>query len=152
VVHCATAGKTAVHLMTCPRALSPSKRRARMAAIHRENTKPELVVRRVLWRLGARYRLHAKELPGRPDVVMRPARKAVFVNGCLWHLHEGCPLARVPTSRPDYWPAKLARNKERDRRNLEELRQLGWTVEVVWECETRDQKALERRLRPFLAS
>lgn len=134
------------------RAMTPDERRTRMAAIHREHTKPELVVRRALWRLGARYRLHAKELPGRPDVVMRPARKAVFVHGCLWHLHEGCPLTRVPRSRPDYWPAKLERNKNRDRGNLEELRRLGWSVEVVWECETRDQGALERRLRLFLMS
>jgi DNA mismatch endonuclease (patch repair protein) len=134
------------------RAMSPDERHRRMAAIQRENTRPEMTVRRMLWRLGARYRLHAAELPGRPDVVMRRARKALFVHGCLWHLHEGCPLARVPRSRPDYWPAKLARNKQRDRRNLAELHRLGWTVEVVWECETRDQTALERRLRPFLAS
>lgn len=137
--------------MSRSRAMSPAERRVRMAAIQRENTRPELVVRRLLWRLGARYRLHAKELPGRPDVVMRPARKAIFVHGCLWHLHEGCPLARVPRSQPDYWPAKLATNKERDRRNLEELRRLGWSVEVVWECETLDYKALEHRLRAFLA-
>ena len=83
--------------------------------------------------------------------MMRPARKAVFVHGCLWHLHEGCSLARVPTSRPDYWPEKLARNRERDRRNLEELRRRGWSVMVIWECETKDQRALERRLRAFLA-
>ena len=132
--------------------MTPDERRSRMAAIQREDTKPELTVRRVLWRLGARYRLHAAELPGKPDIVMRRARKAIFVHGCLWHLHEGCPLTRIPTSRPDYWPAKLARNKERDRRNLEALRRLGWSIEVVWECETKDQAALERRLRPFLAS
>lgn len=132
--------------------MSPQERHARMAAIHRENTKPEMTVRRILWSLGARYRLHARDLPGKPDVVMRRRRKAIFVHGCLWHLHEGCHLARVPTSQPDYWPEKLARNKERDRRNLDELRRLGWSVEVVWECETKDQAALERRLRPFLAS
>jgi DNA mismatch endonuclease Vsr len=137
--------------MRRPRAMSTDERHTRMAAIRRENTKPELTVRGALWRLGARYRLHAAELPGKPDIVVRRARKAIFVHGCLWHLHEGCPLARVPTSRPEYWPAKLARNKERDRRNLEELRRLGWSVEIVWECETKDQKELERRLRPFLA-
>jgi DNA mismatch endonuclease, patch repair protein len=132
--------------------MSPDERHTRMAAIHRENTKPEIAVRRILWRLGARYRLHARDLPGKPDVVIRRLRKAVFVHGCLWHLHDGCPLARVPTSRPDYWPAKLARNKQRDQHNLAELRRLGWSVAVVWECETKDQAALERRLRPFLAS
>jgi len=131
--------------------MSPAERYARMVAIRREDTKPELIVRRMLWRLGVRYRLHAEELPGRPDIVMRPRRKAIFVHGCLWHLHKGCPLARVPSSRPDYWPAKLARNKERDRQNLKKLRRLGWSVTIVWECETKDQRALERRLRPFLA-
>ena len=123
-----------------------------MASIRGTNTKPEMAVRRVLWRLGVRYRIHATELPGQPDVVMRKARKAIFVHGCLWHLHDGCRLVRIPSSRPDYWPVKLTRNKQRDRRNLSDLHRLGWSVKIVWECETRDQAALERRLRPFLAS
>jgi DNA mismatch endonuclease Vsr len=123
-----------------------------MAAIHRENTRPEMIVRRTLWGLGVRYRLHAKDLPGHPDIVMRRKKSVVFVHGCLWHLHERCALVRVPRSRPDYWPRKLAGNKERDRRTLEKLRQLGWTVEVVWECETRDVEALKKRLRQTFAS
>lgn len=123
-----------------------------MAAIRRENTKPELLVRRILWSLGVRYRLHAKDLIGRPDIVMRPQKRAIFVHGCLWHLHEGCKHVRIPKSRPDYWPAKLARNKERDRRNIAELRRQGWTVEVIWECETADIDRLKQRLSQILAA
>lgn len=95
--------------------------------------------------------MHAKELPGRPDVVIRSRKIAIFVHGCLWHLHEGCRLARVPKSRPDYWPAKLARNKVRDERDTETLRKRGWTVEVVWECETADPQRLQARLAQLLA-
>jgi len=135
-----------------PRLMSPDERRVRMASIQRENTRPEMVVRRALWRLGARYRLHARELPGCPDVVMRRRRMAIFVHGCLWHLHENCKLARIPKSRPDYWPGKLARNKVRDRRNIDELRRLGWVVAVIWECETRNIDCLEESLRQFLAT
>jgi DNA mismatch endonuclease Vsr len=134
------------------RTMSASERRDRMASIRRENTKPEIIVRRILWRLGARYRLHAKKLPGRPDVVLRRRRLVIFVHGCLWHLHDGCPLARVPKSRPDYWPLKLAGNRARDQRTQEELRRAGWKVEVVWECETRDLKSLSQRLAQTLAS
>lgn len=130
--------------------MSPDLRRQVMSSIRRENTKPELIVRRILWRLGARFRLHGRDLPGRPDVVMRSRRTAIFVHGCLWHLHEGCRLARPPKSQPHYWPAKLARNKERDRQNLRRLREQGWLVEIIWECETRDLEALERRLRQIL--
>jgi DNA mismatch endonuclease (patch repair protein) len=123
-----------------------------MRSIKATNTKPELVVRRALWHLGGRYRLHAKDLPGRPDIALRARRIAIFVHGCLWHLHEGCRLARVPKSRPEYWPAKLARNKARDQRAADELRRLGWTVEVIWECETADSGRLERRLRQVLST
>lgn len=136
--------------MSTPRRMSPEQRRRVMSSIRRENTKPELIVRRVLWRLGVRYRVHVRDLPGRPDVVMRSRRTALFVHGCFWHLHEGCRLARLPKSQPHYWPAKLIRNKERDRRSLQRLREQGWLVEVVWECETRDLEALERRLRQIL--
>ena len=129
-----------------PRTLPPVERTRVMRSIRSTNTKPELIVRRALWALGVRYRLHSGDLPGRPDIVMRSRRLAILVHGCLWHLHEGCKLARVPKSRPDYWPRKLQGNQERDRRNLTELRGLGWTPEVVWECETRDTQRLRERL------
>ena len=128
------------------RVMPPALRTRVMRSIHSTGTKPELIVRRILWALGGRYRLHSRDLPGRPDIVLRSRRLAILVHGCLWHLHEGCKLARMPKSRPDYWPSKLHGNKERDRRNEAELRRLGWAPEVIWECETRDAQRLRDRL------
>lgn len=136
----------------CKRRMSADKRRAVMASIHSKHTRPEVAVRKALTQLGARYRLHVSDLPGRPDVVMRSRRLAVFVHGCLWHLHEGCPLVRVPRTRADYWPAKLAKNRERDRRHAADLRAGGWKVAVVWECQTTEPVKLRRRLRQLLAN
>ena len=133
-----------------PHTLSPVERTRVMRSIRSTNTKPELIVRKALCALGVRYRLHSRDLPGRPDIVMRSRRLAILVHGCLWHLHEGCKLARVPKSRPDYWPQKLQGNQERDRRNLGELRRLGWVPEVVWECETRNTERLRERLMGIL--
>lgn len=129
-----------------PREISLKRRRDMMAAIRRENTKPELAVRRILWAMGVRYRLHAKDLPGRPDVVMRKKRIVVFVHGCLWHLHKNCALVRIPKSRPNYWPAKLQGNHERDIRNRKLLESEGWRVIVVWECEVRNLETLRSKL------
>lgn len=121
-----------------------------MASIKSANTKPELAVRRILWDLGYRYRLHVSGLAGRPDIVMRARRLVIFVHGCLWHLHDSCALVRVPQSRPHYWPGKLARNKARDARNVSELERDGWRVVVIWECETRNPDLLASRLREAL--
>jgi DNA mismatch endonuclease (patch repair protein) len=132
--------------------MSADVRRSRMAAIRKKDTKPEMIVRKLLWMLGARYRVHVNALPGCPDVVIRSKKLVLFVHGCLWHLHDDCRLARVPKSKPDYWPAKLARNKERDRLHLAELGEAGWTVEVIWECETRDPLRLEKRLGQILSA
>ena len=131
--------------------LSDETRKRVMQSIRAKDTQPELLVRRLLWRLGARYRLHAKDLPGRPDIVMRSRRIAIQVHGCFWHLHEGCQLTRIPRSHPDYWPAKLQGNKKRDERNIAALQQLGWRVLVVWECETRAPDKLVASLRQFLS-
>ena len=126
--------------------LTKEERSARMARIRGKDTKPEMLVRRALHRLGYRYRLHRKELPGRPDVVF-PARKLVlFVHGCFWHAHPGCKIANMPKSRREYWNAKFARNKDRDERNATMLAQAGWRVMTIWECETKDMQSLERRL------
>lgn len=133
------------------RAMTPEVRRRVMSSIKSERTKPEREVRSALRRRGVRYSTHLKTLPGRPDIVVRQKRLAIFVHGCLWHLHEGCPLKRVPKSRPEYWPAKLARNTERDMRNFSELLRNGWTVAVVWECETADPAALAARLDQIFA-
>jgi len=130
--------------------MPPDVRIRVMRSIRSTNTKPELIVRKILWELGGRYRLHSGDLPGRPDIVMRSRRLVILVHGCLWHLHEGCRLARVPKSRPEYWPTKLQRNKDRDQRNLAELRQLGWVPVVIWECETRNIAGLRDKVMEVL--
>lgn len=136
---------------TQERRLSSETRLRVMRSIRAKNTRPELIVRQILWGLGARYRLHATDLPGRPDIVMRSRRAVILVHGCFWHLHEGCALARVPRSRPEYWPRKLLRNRERDKHNSEELTRLGWRTLVVWECEIRSLDTLRDRLKAFMA-
>jgi len=127
------------------------KRRG-MASIGKKNTKPELIVRRELTRLGVRYRIHVTTLPGCPDVVSHSRRLVIFVHGCLWHLHDGCALVRIPKSLPEYWPKKLTGNKERDRQHAAKLHSDGWRVEVIWECETRDEHALKLRLDQILSA
>ena len=126
-----------------------------MSRVKGRDTKPEMVVRRLLHGMGYRFRLQAKELPGRPDIVFRPRRKAIFVHGCFWHRHRrpDCRRGRsTPASRTEYWEAKFARNVTRDRRNERALRAAGWGVMVVWECQTKPAglDRLAGRLRRFL--
>ena len=122
----------------------------RMARIRKTNTKPELVVRRLLHRLGYRFRLYSKDLPGSPDIVFSRRQKVIFVHGCFWHRHN-CSLGlRTPKANQHYWVPKLARNKERDSLTLRRLAELGWDVEIVWECEVADIDALATRLLAFL--
>lgn len=113
-----------------------------MSLIRGKNTKPELRVRQALHATGLRYRLHDRLLPGAPDLVFPSRRIALFVHGCFWHRHPGCPAARLPKSRLEFWEPKLAGNAERDKRQQAALEALGWTVMVIWECETRDSAAL----------
>ena len=116
--------------------LTPEQRRLNMSRIRGRDTKPELLLRRGLHRLGFRFRLQRRDLPGRPDLVF-PGRKAVvFAHGCFWHGHD-CPLCRLPATRTEFWAAKIAGNRARDRRALDELRTAGWRVLVVWECALR---------------
>ena len=119
-------------------------RSAMMAGIRGKDTKPEIVVRRFLHRSGFRFRLHRKDLPGRPDIVLPRYRTVVEVRGCFWHRHEDCPFAYVPKSNRDFWLAKFSSNRERDSRNLRRLRDLGWHVIEVWECELNDDEVLSR--------
>ncbi|MCG8518431.1 MAG: very short patch repair endonuclease [Pseudomonadales bacterium] len=105
-----------------------------MAAIKGKNTKPELWLRKELFRLGFRYRLHRKDLPGKPDIVFPRLRTVIFVNGCFWHCHEGCPLFKLPGTNPEFWQSKLRGNRERDIRNYAQLAKQNWRVIVVWEC------------------
>jgi len=130
----------------------PEKRSAVMRRVKGRDTGPELTVRKALTRLGARYRLHRKDLPGHPDVVLPGRRLALFVHGCFWHGHDCARGARVPKQNRDYWVAKVGRNVARDARTGEALRALGWRVETIWECELKDAAALEARLRALLAS
>ena len=119
-------------------------RSALMARIGSRNTSPELRVRKAFHRAGLRYRLHARELPGRPDLAFPARRLAVFVHGCFWHRHPGCKATRTPKSRLEFWNGKFVENVERDARVREALASRGWTVLVIWECETRDAAYLER--------
>jgi DNA mismatch endonuclease (patch repair protein) len=136
-----------------PDVFDPPTRSAVMRRIKGRDTGPERTVRQVLTRLGARYRLHRADLPGRPDIVLPGRRLAVFVHGCFWHGHDCARGSRVPQARRDYWTAKIAGNRARDARNTEALAALGWRVETVWECElkARALPVLEDRLRTLLA-
>ena len=120
-----------------------------MARIGSKNTVPELAVRRLLHCLGYRFRLHRKNLPGKPDIVFPSRRKVIFVHGCFWHAH-GCKIGRPPKSRPEFWGPKLARNRARDEQQADELKKAGWDVETVWQCETKDLDLLAERLGKFL--
>jgi DNA mismatch endonuclease (patch repair protein) len=121
-----------------------------MARVKSKGSKPEMVVRRLLFSLGYHYRLHDRSLPGSPDVVFKGKKKAIFVHGCFWHRHDGCPLARLPKSRLDFWIPKLEGNRERDARKLQQLKSRGWEVLVIWECELKDLNLLKKRLNGFL--
>jgi DNA mismatch endonuclease (patch repair protein) len=113
----------------------PLTRSEIMQRIKGKDTKPEMAVRRALWAAGYRYRLHDRSLPGRPDLILKGLRTAIFVHGCFWHAHEGCPAFRPPKTRQDYWTAKLARNQARDREAVRKLEEDGWRVVVLWECQ-----------------
>jgi DNA mismatch endonuclease (patch repair protein) len=124
----------------------PEKRSAVMRRVKARNTTPELAVRKALTQLGARYRLHRKDLPGKPDIVLPGRRLAIFVHGCFWHGHDCARGARVPKQNRDYWVGKVARNRARDVAARESLTARGWRAETIWECELKDAPLLERRL------
>ena len=132
--------------------LTPAERSVRMGRVKARDTKPELLVRRMIHGLGYRYRLHRRDLPGCPDICMGPTRMVIFVHGCFWHRHDArtCALTRMPKSRVDFWQAKLEANRARDMQQQAALRALGWTILVVWECELRDKEQLKNTLVRFL--
>ena len=119
---------------------TPQQRHKNMAAVRSKNTKPEILVRRYLWRQGYRFRLNDPRLPGHPDIVLRKYRTCVFVNGCFWHGHESCKYSKLPATHTDFWLQKITRNKERDREEQQQLANMGWHVIVVWECELKKEK------------
>ena len=126
--------------------------RAVMRANRGKDTKPEMIVRRLLHGMGYRYRLHRKDLPGRPDIVFASRRKVIFVHGCFWHRHAdpSCKIARMPKSRLDFWGPKFAANQARDERDVAALEKMGWNVLVVWECGLRDVDGLRETVTRFL--
>ncbi|MCC8688765.1 very short patch repair endonuclease [Xanthomonas campestris] len=121
--------------------VSPADRSRMMAGIKGKNSQPEVLVRRLLFASGYRFRLHRRDLPGTPDIVMPGRKVAIFVHGCFWHLHQGCKYAKMPATRPEFWKAKLEANVARDRRAVETLRSLGWRILCVWECATRNSES-----------
>ena len=121
--------------------LTPQQRHKNMAAIRSKDTKPEMIVRRGLWKRGFRYRLNHKRLPGHPDLVLRKYRTCIFVNGCFWHAHKGCRYFVMPKSNQEFWKNKLQRNKERDSENLKYYQEQCWRVCFVWECAIRGKNS-----------
>lgn len=128
----------------------PDKRSAVMRRVKGRDTGPERTVRRLLTALGARYRLHRGDLPGKPDIVLPGRRLAIFVHGCFWHGHDCARGARIPKQNRDYWLAKVARNRARDAASAAALSAAGWRVETIWECELKDEAALTDRLSGLL--
>jgi DNA mismatch endonuclease (patch repair protein) len=132
--------------------ISPARRSENMRRIRGKDTQPELIVRRALFAMGYRYRLHGAKLPGKPDLVFAKQRKVIFVHGCFWHNHSHirCKIARFPKSNSEYWADKFRRNVERDTARRAELRKMGWKVLVIWECQTESIQRQLRRIRGFL--
>ncbi len=128
---------------------TPEQRRRIMQSVGQKNTGPEIVVRRIAHALGYRFRLHRKDLPGRPDLVFPGRRKVVFVHGCFWHGH-GCPKGRLPKSKPEFWVPKIEGNKARDERAEQALVDLGWETLTLWQCETKTPEVIATKLREFL--
>jgi DNA mismatch endonuclease (patch repair protein) len=131
---------------------SPEKRSDIMRRVRSTDTMPERKVRSLLHKLGYRFRIHRLDLPGKPDIVLPKRSAVVFVHGCFWHRHQGCPHATTPTSRQEYWLPKFRRTIDRDWKNQEELQRRGWNVIVVWECETKDMQKLAAQLPRLIDS
>lgn len=143
------AGENCFPITSCTS--SGMKHSERMRRVHRENTNIEIAVRKMLYRMGYRYRCHVKDLPGKPDIVFRKRKRVIFVHGCFWHQHEGCKAAQLPKTRAEYWQSKFERNVARDKENQERLMAMGWEVFVVWGCELKAPEAVEGKLKVFLS-
>jgi DNA mismatch endonuclease (patch repair protein) len=130
--------------------VTPHERSIIMSRVRSKDSRPEMLVRKMIFKLGYRYRLHAKELPGCPDLVFRKFRKVIFVHGCFWHRHEGCSLARLPKSRRGFWVPKLEGNRQRDHRNLKCLARENWKVLTLWECQIKKLEYIESIVTRFL--
>ena len=118
-----------------------------MRGVKSKNTKPEVLVRSLLHSMGYRFRLHRRDLPGKPDICLPKYKTVIQVHGCFWHQHNGCKEGRIPESNKEFWENKFNKNIERDNKNIKALKELGWNVLVLWECETKDPSILEKRLK-----
>lgn len=121
-----------------------------MSKVKGKNTKPELIVRSMLHKMGYRFRLYRKDLPGNPDITLQKFKKVIFVHGCFWHGHEKCKRSKRPTTNREFWDKKLNKNLLRDKKNIEELKNKGWELIIVWTCEVKDKNRLKRKLSEFL--
>lgn len=130
--------------------LTRIERSKRMSLIRCKNTKPEVLVRKIVRSTKYRFQCNLSRLPGKPDFVFPRRRKVIFIHGCFWHRHKNCSLARLPKSKLDFWLPKLTANHDRDLRNVASLRRGGWAVSVLWECQLRDKESLAKRIRRFL--
>lgn len=130
--------------------LSPAQRSRTMAQIKGKNTGPEKIVRSLLHRMGYRFRLHCKQLPGTPDIVLPKYKAVIFVHGCFWHAHEGCKRAAIPTTHREFWEKKIFGNRARDDRNIAALESLGYHCLIIWQCELKNEQSLRQRLSDFL--
>ena len=130
--------------------VSRKKRSEMMSRIKGKNTQPEIAVRKMIYKMGYRYRLHRKDLPGKPDIVFGPMNLALFVNGCFWHRHGNCKYAYNPKTRKNFWNKKFTDTIKRDVKNRIDLKRLGWQSAVIWECETLDQDVLRKRIMKII--
>lgn len=130
--------------------LTPEQRKRNMSAIKGKNTKPEILVRKLLHRLGYRFKIQRKDLPGKPDIVLPKYKTAIFINGCFWHRHAGCKYASTPSTNSEFWEKKFAANVKRDARNYATLKEQGWNVLIIWECEAKE--ILRTKVIPGLPS
>ncbi len=130
--------------------LTPQHRSWNMSRIRSANTKPEMIVRSLLHRMGYRFRLHRKDLPGKPDIVLPKFNAIIFVHGCFWHRHINCKYAYTPKSRQEFWEAKFKSNVERDKIVRKQLEEKGWKLLIIWECELLDIESVENKLKDYL--
>ena len=130
--------------------ISKGHRSWNMSRIKSGNTKPEIVVRSLLHNMGYRFRLHRKDLPGKPDIVLPRYKSVIFVHGCFWHRHKGCKNATSPKTKKIFWREKFIANVERDRKVQKELKSLGWSIQIIWECELSDPEKVKKYLKSYL--
>ena len=132
--------------------VSPKKRSWMMGRVKNKNTAPEIKLRKLIFSMGIRYRLHCKDLLGRPDIVFQGRKKVIFMHGCFWHGHPNCKASKLPETRKDFWNTKINSNQVRDRENIRDLENLGWKVLIIWQCELNDVLNIAEKIRSFLFS